>query len=60
MGIIDDLKRDEGFRAKPYHDSEGKLTIGYGTLIEDGLSEEEAELLLNHRFGKINGDLFRA
>ena len=44
---IDSLKRDEGFMAKPYKDSEGLLTIGYGTLIEEGITKEEAELLLN-------------
>jgi len=52
MTIIDDLKRDEGLRLKPYKDSEGFLTIGYGTLIED-ISEEEAEWLLTHRFDII-------
>ena len=53
MSVIDDLKRDEGFRAKPYRDSEGLLTIGYGTLIEDGITEEEAGILLGHRADRI-------
>ena len=53
MNVIDDLKRDEGFRAKPYRDSEGLLTIGYGTLIEDGITEEEAGILLGHRANRI-------
>jgi lysozyme len=28
--LIDDLKRDEGFRAKAYRDDRGNWTIGYG------------------------------
>lgn len=47
--FIEQLKADEGFRAKPYRDTEGLLTIGYGTLLEDGITESEAELLLWHR-----------
>lgn len=50
MTIIDQLKRDEGYNPKPYRDSLGKLTIGYGTLIEDGLDQEECEWLLQHRY----------
>lgn len=46
------IKEDEGFRAKPYLDSLGILTIGYGTQIADGISREEAELLLKYRAGK--------
>ena len=30
-----------------YKDHLGKLTIGWGTLIEDGITDAEAELLLN-------------
>ncbi len=55
--IYADIKRDEGFCAKPYNDSEGLLTIGYGTLIKDGISEAEAELLLKHRFEKVFDEL---
>ena len=55
--VYADIKRDEGFRARPYRDSEGLLTIGYGTLIEDGISEAEAELLLKHRFEQVFGEL---
>ena len=57
LATIDDLERDEGFVAKPYKDSEGLLTIGYGTLIEDGITKEEARLLLNHRLEKMIGEL---
>ncbi len=58
--LFADLKRDEGFESKPYRDTEGKLTIGYGTLIEDGITEEEAELLLEHRMNRFQEELRNA
>ena len=51
--LIAALKVDEGWRAKPYRDSRGKLTIGYGTLIENGITKEEGELLLELRLGVV-------
>lgn len=43
------LKRDEGLRTAPYHDTVGKLTIGYGRNLDDvGISEEEAEMFLSN------------
>ena len=40
------IKRDEGFRALPYKDSRGILTIGYGRNLRDvGISEDEAGYL---------------
>ena len=43
------IKRHEGLRLKPYRDTVGKLTIGYGRNLEDvGISLEEAELMLEH------------
>ena len=57
--IIDDLKLDEGFSSKPYRDTEGLLTIGYGTLIEGGITKEEAELLLRHRLMGQAAELLR-
>lgn len=45
--VINQIKLDEGFRAKAYTCSAGKLTIGYGRNIEDnGVTEEEAERML--------------
>lgn len=45
--LLSDLKRDEGLRLKPYRDSVGKLTIGYGRNLEDaGVSEDEAATML--------------
>ena len=50
--LIEDLKRDEGFRSHPYKDTVGILTIGYGrNLEENGISQKEAEMLLKHDIG---------
>lgn len=57
---LEQLKSDEGFRAKPYKDSLGFDTIGYGTKLplsryeselisSQEVSKEEAEFLLRHR-----------
>jgi lysozyme len=44
------VKEAEGFRATPYRDTEGYLTIGYGRLIDParggGIAKDEAEYLL--------------
>jgi lysozyme len=41
------LKLDEAFRSKPYKDTVGKLTIGWGRNLDDvGVSQGEAETLL--------------
>ena len=57
--LLADLKRDEGFRSRPYRDSEGLLTIGYGTLIEEGITEDEAATLLASRLADIVAELER-
>lgn len=45
--LLLDLKRDEGLMLKPYKDTVGKLTIGYGRNLDDvGITKEEAEYLL--------------
>lgn len=47
--LLEQLKRDEGIRLKPYRDSVGKLTIGIGRNLDDvGISEDEADMLLQH------------
>ena len=56
--LLADIRKNEGFRAKPYRDTEGKLTIGYGTLLEDGITREEAEWLLRHRLSEARSALF--
>ena len=57
MSVIEDLKRHEGFMAKPYRDTEGHLTIGYGINLDAGISKEEAQMILAHRVRKIQFDL---
>lgn len=53
--IIEDLKHDEGFRGNPYTDTEGYLTIGYGTKLP--LSRKEAEVLLKMRLDETIEDV---
>ena len=57
QAVLADLKRDEGFRKKPYHDSLGLLTIGYGTLIENGITKQEGHLLLEYRLRQCMDEL---
>lgn len=41
------LKRSEGLRLKPYRDSEGYWSIGYGRCLDiKGISKAEAEIML--------------
>lgn len=56
-GVLEDIKRDEGFKATPYRDTAGLWTIGYGTNIDSGISHEEAEFLLRSRLSEIVGEL---
>lgn len=45
--LFEQLRSDEGWRAKPYRDTVGKLTIGYGhNLDAKGISRNVGELLL--------------
>ena len=47
--LLNSVARHEGLRLKPYTDTVGKLTIGFGRNLEDkGLSKKEAALLLQH------------
>jgi len=59
IDVIEQLKVDEGFREKPYIDTLGNLTFGYGFTW---LSQHEAETVLRMRvayiitqLGKISG-----
>ncbi len=58
--LVEEIKREEGFVPVVYLDAKGKKTIGYGTLIEDGISEAEAELLLRHRLALMAGEIERS
>ena len=45
--LIEQLKRHEGIRLKPYKCTSNKLSIGIGRNLEDiGITEKEAEMLL--------------
>jgi lysozyme len=52
------IKHHEGFSHKPYKDTMGKLTIGYGRNLDDkGISREEAGILLNYDLVECATDL---
>jgi lysozyme len=52
--IVPNLVREEGLELKPYHDSLGYLTIGFGRCLDKKpISKVEAEYLLKH-FGISN------
>ena len=55
--LIETLKIEESFRAKPYRDTRGILTIGYGTNIQRGITPTEGEWLLRERLRKTEQDL---
>ena len=45
--LVCEMMRDEEVRLKPYHCTEGKLTIGVGRNLDDrGISEDEAAYML--------------
>lgn len=58
--VADRLRHSEGFSSKPYRDTVGKLTIGYGTNLDVGIDREEAEFLLQYRLGKAYSALVQA
>jgi lysozyme len=46
-----ELATDEGLRLRPYLDTKGKITIGYGrNLSANGISRAEADMLLANDF----------
>ena len=52
------IKKHEGLRLKPYTDTVGKLTIGYGrNLSDNGISRYEAELMLVSDIEDVYRDL---
>jgi len=58
MSLVDDIKRDEGLRLKPYLCSADKLTIGYGRNLEDrGITEQEADYLLSNDLLHVTNQL---
>ena len=54
------LKQHEGFRGKPYRDTVGKLTIGYGRNLDDrGIIEPEGVYLLDNDIAEVTVELER-
>lgn len=54
MTLLDQLRRDEGLRLKPYRDSVGKLTIGHGRNLDDrGISEAEADMMMKNDVAEV-------
>jgi lysozyme len=52
------LERHEGLRLKPYHDTVGKLTVGYGRNLEDvGISRDEADFMLDNDIDQVERQL---
>src|SRR5579864_428460 len=58
MDIYDQIRRDEGLRLKPYQDTVGKTTIGYGRNLSDkGISQVEADFLLHNDVEAVTNEL---
>lgn len=46
------LQTEEGFRATPYRDTRGVLTVGFGTNLSSGITRAEGTLLLRSRLDR--------
>lgn len=58
--VLANLRGAEGLRLKPYRDTKGKTTIGYGRNLDDhGISKQEAELMLGNDLSAACADLDR-
>ena len=56
--LIQQVKRHEGFRSKPYLCTAGKTTIGFGRNLDDvGITEGEASFLLRNDLSHAYSDL---
>jgi len=54
MGVLELIKKHEGFRATAYKDCEGVLTIGLGFRIDRfGFTEPEMEMVAEHRLDNL-------
>ena len=49
----DNLKEDEGFRSKPYKCTAGRLTVGYGTNLDVGISQAQAEAIMVYEVERL-------
>lgn len=55
--LLPALKQEEGFRARPYKDSLGYLTIGYGCNLDAGWSEGLASCVLAYQAAQAEADI---
>lgn len=55
--ILDDMALKEGFSSKPYYCPAGKLTIGFGTNLDDGITKQQAKLLAQNDILNIKLEL---
>lgn len=51
--LVGQLKRHEGLRTKPYRCIEGYLTVGYGLNLDEGITENEAHMLLVNKLNAL-------
>lgn len=59
--LYERLQLDEGLMLKPYRDTVGKLTIGYGRNLDDvGITLEEAGILLGTDMRRAEAEVVRA
>ena len=59
--LINRVKSHEGYRRKPYRDTTGKLTIGYGRNLDDnGITEAEASFLLIQDLMRAEAECMKA
>ena len=59
-GLLELLKKHEGFRSRPYKCSQGHLTVGYGQAIKDlVLDEDIAEMILIRKVDRDTQDIIK-
>lgn len=51
------IKGDEELKLHPYLDTTGHVTIGWGRNLENGISEDEAELMFENDFNRCIKEL---
>lgn len=55
--LLQQVKRQEGFRPTPYRCSAGRLTIGYGLNLDVGISERLASQILEWQLSDLEKGL---
>jgi len=56
---LDLLKKHEGLRLTPYKDSVGLLTVGYGHLLDQPITQQQADLYLDEDYENAMHDCER-